>query len=498
MDQTQSSLRIALAGFHLESASFLPQISSLSDFEIATSRQDDVLRTYKGTNTVAGGFIEVCEKVGVEIVPLVYAYLGALGPASDEAVTAYAREIAHETAQSEVDGVLLHLHGACWAEGFDDVERFIIGELRKAIGNAIPVVVAFDYHGNIDSQTLEHIDAAFAYRHSPHIDMGQTGQRAARGLLKILETGKRPGLAIVKPGLIVPSIFSATALHPLSDIMTQARDLEKQTNEDLDISIMAGFSYADSHNTGFSVVVVSWQGQAHAEQVANNFSERIQKQKTQLYSPEPVLQVPEAVVAALAERPPSGNPIVLLEHADRINDSTYVLNALIDIDAPSAYVPFLWDNDAAAHANKAGAGNWITIAIGGWSSDRAGPRREHRALILGTGLKSYRVSGQMMQGQLVHLGMTALLKIGGVVISVVSNYAFTVDQDVYKVFGLDIKDFDIVVLRSKTHFRQFFEPVASRILIVDTPDYGPADLTKIPYVRLNTKTIYPHSAEPVR
>jgi microcystin degradation protein MlrC len=90
--------------------------------------------------------------------------------------------------------------------------------------------------------------------------------------------------------------------------------------------------------------------------------------------------------------------------------------------------------------------------------------------------------------------MTALLQIGGVVVSVVSNFAFTVDEDVYKAFDLNIEDFDIVVLRSKTHFRQFFEPVASQILIVDTPDYGPADLTRIPYRRLNTDMVYPHNA----
>jgi microcystin degradation protein MlrC len=101
----------------------------------------------------------------------------------------------------------------------------------------------------------------------------------------------------------------------------------------------------------------------------------------------------------------------------------------------------------------------------------------------------------MMQGQRVDLGMTALLKISGVVVSVVSNYAFTVDEDVYKVFGLEISDFDVVVLRSKTHFRQFFEAMAHKILIVDTPDYGPADLTKIAYVRLDPKTVYPHNAQ---
>ena len=493
MNKPPRPWRVALAGFHLESASFLPQISSLADFEASTTRGDQFLNAFRSTNTVPGGFIELCEKHHIDTVPLVYAYLGALGPASDEAVVSYASEIAQSTASADVDGVLLHLHGACWAEGFEDVERYFVERLRSKIGQDIPVVVAFDYHGNLDQSSIEQIDAAYAYRFSPHTDMGATGERAARGLLRILETGKRPGLAIEKPGLIVPSIFSATALQPLATIIEQARARETEFNGAIDISIMAGFSYADAHNTGFSVMVVSELGKQHATALAREFSGKIKQQRAALYQPEPVLQVEQAIAAALSLSPEPGHPVVLLEHADRINDSTYVLNALIDHKAPSAYVPFLWDTDAARQAHEAGIGSQIEVELGGWSSDRAGARRKHQATVMDCGPRAFEISGQMLRGQRVDLGRTALLKIDGVTVSVVSNYAFTVDEDVYKVFGLNITDFDIVVLRSKTHFRQFFQQVATRIIIVDTPDYGPADLTTIPYARLDVTQVYPHN-----
>ncbi len=496
MDRSLKPWRIALAGFHLESASFLPQISSLDDFEAATTRGDAIIETFHSTNTVPGGFIKVCEQSGVETVPLVYAYLGALGPASDDAVTHYASEIADCTAKSNIDGVLLHLHGACWANGFEDVERYFIEQLRAQIGPDIPVVVAFDYHGNLDQASIAQIDAAYAYRFSPHTDMGHTGERAAKGLLRILQTGKRPGMAIEKPGLIVPSIFSATTLQPLAAIIEAAQAKEAEFDGAIDISIMAGFSYADSHNTGFSVIAVSELGQPHADILAKQFSAMIKEQRQALYEPETVLQVDEAIPKALSLTPTPGHPVVLLEHADRINDSTYVLNALIDHQATRAYVPFLWDNQAAQIAHEAGTGATIEVELGGWSSERAGPRRKHVATVLDTGPREYEVSGQMLMGQKVNLGLSALLQIGGVTVSVVSGYAFTVDEDVYKVFGLKIEDFDVVVLRSKTHFRQFFEKVASRIIIVDTPDYGPADLMTIPYVRLDTTRVYPHNAVP--
>jgi microcystin degradation protein MlrC len=40
------------------------------------------------------------------------------------------------------------------------------------------------------------------------------------------------------------------------------------------------------------------------------------------------------------------------------------------------------------------------------------------------------------------------------------------------------------VLRSKTHFRAVYEELARDILVVDTPDWGPADLTTLPFSRV--------------
>ena len=53
------------------------------------------------------------------------------------------------------------------------------------------------------------------------------------------------------------------------------------------------------------------------------------------------------------------------------------------------------------------------------------------------------------------------------------------------------ENFDIVILRSKTHFRAAYEPVSEEIIIVDTPDWGPADLTTLPYRHVPVEKIFP-------
>jgi microcystin degradation protein MlrC len=480
--------RIAFAGFNLESVTAVPQVAGRDAFERVCVRGAELVTRFRGTNTVPGGCLKVCEAEGAELVPLFHTLLGALGPASDEAIEHFTREIVEGLGRcGPLDGVILFLHGACWAAGYEDVERSIIAAVRAA-ASSLPIAVALDYHGNIDRETLRDADIAVAYRHSPHIDMGETGERAARALLRSLRERRRPGLAVARPGVVIPSIMSATALQPLAGIVAEARASEAAG--DCDISVMAGFSYADSANTGMSVICVDWDGQEAAEAKAEAFSARLHEARHAIASAIPILTVDEAL-ADLARRPARGRPIVLLEHADRMNDSTHLLRALLERDVGRINVPFLLDPETAAQAHAAGAGAEIAVALAGKTAPQTGGPVETTARVIWSGQKSFTVSGRYQRGSFVDLGLTALLDIGRIRVSVVSHFAFAVDGDPFFIFGERPEDYDVILLRSKTHFRDFYEPLADRILVVDTPDLGPADVRLIPYSQLDTAGAYP-------
>lgn len=480
--------RIAFAGFNLESVTAVPQVVDSEAFERVCVRGAELAARFRGTNTVPGGCLKVCEAEGAELVPLFHTLLGALGPASDEAVAQFTQEILDGIDNAgPLDGVILFLHGACWAAGYEDVERSVIDAVR-ARAPSLPIAVALDYHGNIDSQTLRGADIAVAYRHSPHIDMGETGERVTRALLRLLREGRRPGLAVARPGIVIPSIMSATALEPLATIMAEARAVEAAG--DCDISVMAGFSYADSTNTGMSVICLDWDGQAAAEAKAKAHAARLHGARHAIAAAIPIMTVGEAL-SDLERRPAQGRPIVLLEHADRMNDSTHLLRALLDRDVGRVNVPFLLDPETAAQAHAAGAGAEITVALAGRTAPETGGPVEATARVIWSGPKSFTVSGRYQRGSFVDLGLTALLQIGRIRVSVVSHFAFAVDGDPFLIFGERPEDYDVILLRSKTHFRDFYEPLADRILVVDTPDLGPADVRLIPYRQLDTAAAYP-------
>ena len=94
-------MRLAIAGFNLESVTFLPNPTTLNDFEVLAKRGQDLLDSFSGTNTVPGGFIEECNAHKIEILPLVYSEAGAAASATDEAFdhypVSYTHLRAHET-----------------------------------------------------------------------------------------------------------------------------------------------------------------------------------------------------------------------------------------------------------------------------------------------------------------------------------------------------------------------------------------------------------------
>ncbi|MEX2697478.1 M81 family metallopeptidase [Rhizobium mongolense] len=486
-------MKVAIAGFQLESVSFLPNLTTVEDFKRAESRGSEMLQRSRGAETVIGGFIDICEREGVEMVPIVRTSGGAAGPAADDAFDHYCQIIVDglRAHRGSLDGVLLDLHGACTTPTRFDPDGDMVRMVRNAVGPDVPVMLALDYHGNLDASTIAGATATFGYHYSPHIDMGDTGRRAAECLVRTIRGEISPVTAIARPGVMVPSILSATTLQPLSSFVSRSVELPHTTPGLLDVSIFAGFSYADVPNCGFSVVVVADGDRNLAQRTATELSESIRQARRELHIPGLVRNLEDGVAYGLERAKSAKAPVVLLEHADRMNDSTHVLRELIRKGASNAAVPFLWDPQSAAAACEAGAGKTIRLNLGGRSSPRSGGPVSVEARVLQAGEKSYSVTGPMGRGAKVDLGPTAVLDIGGIIVSVTTVQDTAVDEDPFIQFGMRAKDFGIIVLRSKTHFRAVYEPLAEEIVIIDTPDWGPADLKTLPYQYAPTTTSYP-------
>ena len=81
----------------------------------------------------------------------------------------------------------------------------------------------------------------------------------------------------------------------------------------------------------------------------------------------------------------------------------------------------------------------------------------------------------------VDLGEPAIVKIKNIFIWLISANISAINLDPFEQFDMHHLDFDLVLLRSKTHFRAVWEKESCGIVIIDTPDWGPALLETLSY-----------------
>lgn len=475
-------MRIGIAGISHETHTFLPDKTGVKTFEQGTARGEQMLEHFRGTNTSVGGFIAVCEAVGAELVPIVYSSGGVAGTVTDEVYDKYVGEICAGLAaeRDHLDGILLSLHGAMVTESRNDTETHIVKDVRQVVGYKIPIMVALDLHGNLDPALLTKATAICGYRSSPHVDSGETGERAARALLDMLAGKTKPVCAMARPGLVVPSLFSATTVSPAKDIIARVMQWQEKPRV-IDVSFFFGFAWSDVHQLGVSAVAVTDNAPELAQVIVDDLAQFAWSKRDELTGGPGVHSVKDGVALAIERAQTTTKPILLLDHSDRLNDTTFVLHELVRQKAQDAAHPLLYDPEAVQQCIQAGQGQEVTLEVGGKSSPLAGGPVKITGRIEWVGEKTFIGTGPMRRGLKSSYGPTAIVQAGGVWVQLVSAQTSLIDEDPFIQFGRQVNEFRIIVSKSKTHFRAVYEKVASEIIVVDAPAYSPVDLSAFKY-----------------
>ena len=101
----------------------------------------------------------------------------------------------------------------------------------------------------------------------------------------------------------------------------------------------------------------------------------------------------------------------------------------------------------------------------------------------------------MTAGKVIDIGPTAVLQCGGIWLQLVSYNFVLMDTDPFVQFGRKAEEFDIIVSKSKTHFREVYGSIAEEIIIIDAPGQCPADLSVFDYTRVPPE-VYPVTSRP--
>jgi microcystin degradation protein MlrC len=242
-------------GIH-EVSSFNPVPTRYDDFAIRLGA--DMLAYHRQVGSEVGGALQVLVDAHVEVVPT-YAARGITSggtiPAAD--FTRLAAEFLGAIRQApSVDGVYFALHGAMAAANEDDPEGYLLAEARKLLGARVPLVASFDLHGILTDRMLEHVDAAVVYHTYPHVDFFETGQRAARLLLRIMTGAVKPITAKVFIPALVRGDELITATGRFGRVVGEAKEIEAGPGG-LSAGMFIGNPFTDVPDLGCNSLVVT-------------------------------------------------------------------------------------------------------------------------------------------------------------------------------------------------------------------------------------------------
>jgi microcystin degradation protein MlrC len=480
--------RIFITGFWHETNTFAKSPTGLDDFHAYQYAEGDALfAAFADTNTEIGGVMDAALALDLNLVPGLFA--GAV-PSGMITAAAY-RTLLQRTlelldAAGEIDGALVHLHGAAVAEGVGEADAEFLAAIRRRLPLA-PIVATFDLHANLSEGLVAGADALLGYNTYPHNDMGERGREAAQILHRMLWSAKRPVKVFRKLPFAPPPQVQGTSAEPVAGIMARLRE-SKRWGGIWAASIAWGFPYADVAHLGVGVLV---QGDDidHANRVADDLALTIWRQRGDFDAG--LIEAQEAVRRAIAA--PDG-PIILVDVADNAGggspgDGTTILAELLDQSAQGAVI-VLCDPGAVRTAKSLGSGAIFSGTVGGKSDDLHGPPVPLVGEIVFQQPVKYQRRGDYMSGQQIDLGEVTVVRAGGIAVMLTENKALPFDADHLAAAGIAAAAQQIIVVKSAIAWQAHFRAFAKGEIYVDTPGVCASNLKRFTYSQLS-HDIYP-------
>ena len=484
------SKRILFAGLFHETHTFLEGTTGLRDF--AVLRGDELLRC-AGDSSPLGGALESAREFGWEVVPAVDFRASPSATVEDEVVETFWQELAARV-EPRLDAVYLVLHGAMVSQSLADVEGEILACLRRLIGPTLPVFGVFDLHANFTQRMADLANCLVAYRENPHTDARHAAQLAAGLLQRTLTTGQVPRMFWHHPPVMWPPTGVATATEPIRALERLARQLEADSPDLWAVSVSAGFAFADTPDTGVSFAIATVGAESEARAALDRLASLALENKTEGNVTDPSV---EEVFAQLTPLPPGLT--VLVEPSDNIGggapgDGTGLLRALVERRIPNAAIG-INDPQAVQRLSSLSAGAKITLPIGGRGSRLdAGPfALEVELLRLGDGkfqLEDKQSHLASMCGDHFDMGPCAVVRHGGLTILLTSRKTPPFDLGQWRSQGIDPARLSVIVVKAAVAHRRAYDPIAARMLWVDTPGPCTSDLRSLPYQKI-LRPIFP-------
>lgn len=474
-------MRIAIAQLWQETNTFSPTFTELKHLQAFRYYSgEDVLRYCSGGQEV-GGFVKAAREAGndIELVPLFAAGAWPAGRLREQVKTQLEDELLIRLrAALPVDGVLISLHGALASEEVDDVDGEIVHKMREIVGPHVPISLALDHHANVTRRIMTSVNALVAYQSLPHIDMVETGQRAAQLLFAILGGEIKPTMGWCKVPMITPADRFLTGTEPLKLWFDRARALEKQPGV-LSVSLFPVQPWLDVEELGWSAVVVTDNDPKLAQQLANELGDLAWSLRHEFFPQK--LPPAEAITRALAIE---GGPIVIADGSDSVNsgapgDSTWLLKEMLGRKLGGTAFVTVVDPEAVAQALAAGIGQSVTVQVGGKRDTMFSTPVQVTGRVIRASDGRFTITGHL--GADINMGRTVVLDLGEIKLLLSEEVGSGHDPLVYRHIGLEPATAKIVVVKTPVGFWLSYHGIMKDAILADCPGLSTSNLKLLPF-----------------
>ncbi len=489
-------MKILLGGLHQEVNSFGPGKTTVAEYqrkeyllgEDMIRFAKDHTRCNEGADGIEGCY-RVLAQAGVEIVSggFLSAQPGSIIVQS--VIDDYIAHISKIASDSKPDGVVLFMHGAAQSEGSDDPEGDIILAVRSIVGDDVPITVGLDLHANVTARMVKASNTISLYQRYPHVDVVETGMRAARLCLDILNGKYTPYMSYVQIPMIVPASSYTTETEPFHSLMQRGHDMVAE-GKLLDFSVSQMQPWLDVKD-GYSSVVAIAKDEATADACAKQLAAGLWQIRHEFKTD--ITDVDEIIRIAAQNK--TGKPVIMNDFADSSNagsagDSPEVIERILALSSDVKGLMYLNDAPFVAACRKAGVGNTVKAMIGASIS-----RELYSPVTVEAEVKALFDGEMSFHGSYVDFGPSAVVKIRNTVVIVTTQHRYNGDPALYRSFGYDPLDFEMVVVKACTSFRAFYGPLTDLIYPAKTKGAATADLCSLPFKKI-PKNFFPF-ADPI-
>jgi microcystin degradation protein MlrC len=490
-------MKVFAAGVATESNTFCPVPTTLDDFLI--QRGKDVLAGRVGYPSfdLSRTWGALANARGAEFV---FSLMAWAPPGGITVTAAYERlrdEVMNDLrAAMPVDVVLLMLHGAMQAPGYEDCEQDLLERVRGIVGPAVVIAVELDLHCHLHADKIAPADIVITYKEYPHVDINDRAQEVFDLAVAAKLGHIQPTMALFDCQMIGSYPTSRQPLRGFVDAMIEM----ERTERVLSVSFGHGFRCADVPYAGAKILVVTDGSQALADKLARDLGLQVYGMRREIGFESLSLPLEAALSKALAS---SRRPVVVADQSDNVGggapgDATYALRWLLDHAAEDVAMAIFYDPEVVRIARRAGPGAHLAVRLGGKMGPCSGDPVDLDVCVL-SAIDGYSHLWSQQSGEPVAhpAGDVVALRADGIDLVVSSERCQCFSPAIFDDLGIESKRKRLLVPKSNQHFYTAFSAIAGEVIYMAGPGAVPPDPRQIPYRRLDRSRLYPWVDDPL-